>query len=289
MGRRHLCPLRIGTSLARAIELLKLLDIDQLDCRRVLIVLNRRLVLVVTLANAQKACLAVTTDDNCAARTKVNSAGAVHDDIHLRRARHKEIRRRQTQADTVLTPLFRQFFIEIPMPEAHIRQETLRIGLNVCAHMIRIQECLFKRLNGEVKCHRTRIDRRFDHTLNIEGDAEDRLFEPTGHNILGKAIMIEEELILLNADVGANLRILRNEAAQALLLLMRDILCVEFICNPLQETLCAALLCREREHILLVDDGCRLILQLRNIPTDLLPETKRTLIEKLPERIFFQM
>ena len=48
----HLRPLRIGASLACTVELLKLFNIDQLNRRRVLIVLNRRLIGVVALADA---------------------------------------------------------------------------------------------------------------------------------------------------------------------------------------------------------------------------------------------
>ena len=52
MRRGHLRPLRIGASLACTVELLKLFNIDQLNRRRVLIVLNCRLIGVVALADA---------------------------------------------------------------------------------------------------------------------------------------------------------------------------------------------------------------------------------------------
>ena len=220
MGCRHLCPFRIGPSLTRTIKLLELLDVDQLDRRRVLIVLERRLVPIVPLADAQEARLAVTADHNGTARTKVDGAGAVHDDIHLRRTRHEEIRRRQTQTDTVLTPVLRQFLIEIPVSEAHIRQQAIRVGLDVRSYVVGIEELLLERLNGKVQRHRAGVDRRLNHALNVKGHPKDRFLEAPRHDILSEAIVIKEELIFLNADIGADLRILGNKTAQTFLLFM---------------------------------------------------------------------
>ena len=151
MRRRHLCPFRVGPTCTCAIELLKLLDVDQFDRRRILIVLDGRLVLIVPLSDAQEARFTVAADNHGAARTEVNGTGAVHDNIQLGRTRHKKICRRQAKADAVLTALLRQFLIEIPMAKAHICQNTLCIGLNISAHMVDVQELLFKGLNGEIQ------------------------------------------------------------------------------------------------------------------------------------------
>ena len=289
MRRGHLRPLRIGASLACTVELLKLFNIDQLNRRRVLIVLNRRLIGVVPLADAQKTCLAVTADDDRAARAEVDRAGSVHDDVHLWRTCHEEIRRRQTQADTVLTSLIRQFLVEIPMPKAHIRQNALRIGLDIGAHMVGIQERFLERLDGKIEGNRARIDRRLNNALDVKGRAEDRFLEPPCHHILGKTLMVKDELILLDADVGTDLRILRYQTAQTLLLLVRDILGVELIRNPFQETLCTARLHPKGEHILLIDNGGCLIFERSNIAANLLSKTKRALVKELSKCILFQM
>ena len=289
MRRGHLRPLRIGASLACTVELLELFNIDQLNRRRILIVLNRRLIGVVALADAQETCLAVTADDDRTARTEVDRAGSVHDHVHLGRTCHEEIRRWQTQTDAVLTPLIRQFLVEIPMPQAHIRQDALRIGLDIGADMVRIQERFLERLDGKIEGNRARIDRRLNNALDVKGRAEDRLLEPPCHHILGKTLMVKDELILLDADVGTDLRILRHQTAQTLLLLVRDILGVELIRNPFQEALCAARLHPKGEHILLIDNGGCLIFERSNIAADLLSKTKRTLVKELPKCVLFQM
>ena len=227
--RGHLRPLRVGASLARTVELFELFNIDQLNRRRILIVLNRRLVGIVPLADAQETCLAVTADDDRTARTKVDRTGSVHDDIHLRRTSHEKICRRQTKTDTVFTPLICQFLVEIPMTETHICQDAVCIGLDIGTDIVRIEKRFFEWFNGKVESYRSCIDSRLNDALNIEGNAEDRLLETPRHNILCKTLMVKDELIFLDANISTNFGILCHQTAQTLLLLMRDILGVELI------------------------------------------------------------
>ena len=96
------------------------------------------------------------------------------------------------------------------MPKAHIRQDALRIGLDIGADMVGIQERFLERFDGKIEGDRARIDRRLNNALDVKCRAKDRFLEPPCHHILGKTLMVKDELILLDADVGTDLRILRH-------------------------------------------------------------------------------